>query len=40
MMAAMLYPNHRVLAVCGDGGLMMNSQEMEPPSASSWTSWC
>jgi acetolactate synthase I/II/III large subunit len=29
MMAAMLYPDRRVLAVCGDGGFMMNSQEME-----------
>jgi acetolactate synthase-1/2/3 large subunit len=29
MMAAMLYPKARVLAVCGDGGFMMNSQEME-----------
>ena len=29
MMAAMLYPGRRVLAVCGDGGFMMNSQEME-----------
>ncbi|QIG94313.1 MULTISPECIES: acetolactate synthase large subunit [unclassified Bradyrhizobium] len=29
MMAAMLYPKTRVLAVCGDGGFMMNSQEME-----------
>src|ERR1700751_3362058 len=29
MMAAMLYPNQRVLAVCGDGGFMMNSQELE-----------
>jgi acetolactate synthase-1/2/3 large subunit len=29
MMAALLYPNRRVLAVCGDGGFMMNSQEME-----------
>ncbi|MHC2256562.1 acetolactate synthase large subunit [Bradyrhizobium embrapense] len=29
MMAAMLFPNNRVLAVCGDGGFMMNSQEME-----------
>jgi acetolactate synthase-1/2/3 large subunit len=28
-MAAMLYPERRVLAVCGDGGFMMNSQEME-----------
>lgn len=29
MMAAMLYPARRVMAVCGDGGFMMNSQEME-----------
>ncbi|MBV8093473.1 MAG: acetolactate synthase large subunit, partial [Acetobacteraceae bacterium] len=29
MMASMIYPNRRVLAVCGDGGFMMNSQEME-----------
>jgi len=29
MMASMLYPARRVLAVCGDGGFMMNSQEME-----------
>jgi acetolactate synthase I/II/III large subunit len=29
MMAAMLYRNRRVLAVCGDGGFMMNSQELE-----------
>ncbi|NOG72418.1 acetolactate synthase large subunit [Roseicella sp. DB1501] len=29
MMAAMLHPDRRVLAVCGDGGFMMNSQEME-----------
>jgi acetolactate synthase I/II/III large subunit len=29
MMAAMLYPERRVLAVCGDGGFMMNSQELE-----------
>ncbi|MDO3720952.1 acetolactate synthase large subunit [Marinobacter sp. chi1] len=29
MMAAMLYPDRRVVAVCGDGGFMMNSQEME-----------
>jgi acetolactate synthase I/II/III large subunit len=27
--AAMLNPRRRVLAVCGDGGFMMNSQEME-----------
>jgi len=29
MMAAMMYPDRRVMAVCGDGGFMMNSQEME-----------
>jgi acetolactate synthase I/II/III large subunit len=29
MAAAMLYPNRRVMAVCGDGGFMMNSQELE-----------
>jgi acetolactate synthase-1/2/3 large subunit len=28
-MAALLYPKRRVLAVCGDGGFMMNSQELE-----------
>ena len=27
--AARLYPHKRVVAVCGDGGFMMNSQEME-----------
>ena len=29
MMAAMLYPGRRVMAICGDGGFMMNSQELE-----------
>jgi len=29
MMASMLYPERRVMAVVGDGGFMMNSQEME-----------
>ncbi len=29
MMAAMLHPGRRVLAVCGDGGFMMSSQELE-----------
>jgi len=29
MLAAMLSPGKRVLAVCGDGGFMMNSQELE-----------
>ena len=29
MMAKLLYPDRRVLAVCGDGGFMMNSQELE-----------
>jgi acetolactate synthase I/II/III large subunit len=28
-MASMLYPGRRVLAVCGDGGFMMNSHELE-----------
>ena len=27
--AKMLYPDRKVLAVCGDGGFMMNSQELE-----------
>jgi acetolactate synthase-1/2/3 large subunit len=29
MMASILYPGRWVLAVCGDGGFMMNSQELE-----------
>jgi acetolactate synthase I/II/III large subunit len=29
IMAALLNPRRRVLAVCGDGGFMMNSQELE-----------
>jgi len=29
MMAKMLYPQTQVVAVCGDGGFMMNSQELE-----------
>ena len=29
MMASILNPKKRVMAVCGDGGFMMNSQEME-----------
>ncbi len=29
MAAALLYPDRKVLAVCGDGGFMMNSQELE-----------
>ncbi|RWN18012.1 MAG: acetolactate synthase large subunit [Mesorhizobium sp.] len=29
MMAALLYPQRRVMAICGDGGFMMNSQELE-----------
>ena len=28
-MAKLLYPDRPVLAVCGDGGFMMNSQELE-----------
>ncbi len=29
IMAALLYPGRRVMAVCGDGGFLMNSQELE-----------
>lgn len=29
MMAALLHPHRPVLAVCGDGGFLMNSQELE-----------
>ena len=29
MASAMVYPDRKVMAVCGDGGFMMNSQEME-----------
>ncbi|MGQ0559876.1 MAG: acetolactate synthase large subunit [Sphingosinicella sp.] len=29
MASAMVYPGRRVMAVCGDGGFMMNSQELE-----------
>jgi acetolactate synthase-1/2/3 large subunit len=29
MAAALVHPNRRALAVCGDGGFMMNSQELE-----------
>ncbi|KZL10964.1 acetolactate synthase large subunit [Pseudovibrio sp. Ad26] len=29
MMAAKRYPDRRVMAICGDGGFMMNSQELE-----------
>jgi len=29
MEAARLYPERRVMAICGDGGFMMNSQELE-----------
>ncbi|MEL1264825.1 acetolactate synthase large subunit [Pseudoxanthomonas putridarboris] len=29
MAAALLHPERKVLAVCGDGGFMMNSQELE-----------
>ena len=27
--AAILYPTRRVMAVCGDGGFLMNSQDLE-----------
>ena len=29
MASCMVYPDRKVLAICGDGGFMMNSQEME-----------
>jgi acetolactate synthase-1/2/3 large subunit len=29
MMAKMVHPDRKVIAICGDGGFMMNSQEME-----------
>lgn len=29
MMVKMIYPEKKVVAICGDGGFMMNSQEME-----------
>jgi acetolactate synthase-1/2/3 large subunit len=29
MASAMVYPDRKVLAVCGDGGFLMNSQELE-----------
>jgi acetolactate synthase-1/2/3 large subunit len=29
MAASLLYPDRKVLAVCGDGGFLMNSQELE-----------
>ena len=29
MAARMVYPDRKVLAICGDGGFMMNSQELE-----------
>jgi acetolactate synthase-1/2/3 large subunit len=29
MASAMVYPGRKVMAVCGDGGFMMNSQELE-----------
>jgi acetolactate synthase-1/2/3 large subunit len=29
MAAAMIHPNRKVVSICGDGGFMMNSQELE-----------
>jgi acetolactate synthase-1/2/3 large subunit len=29
MLAAMIYPDRKVMSICGDGGFMMNSQEIE-----------
>ena len=40
MMAKLLYPDRRVLAVCGDGGFMMNSQELETAVRSGLISLC
>src|SRR5262249_38170960 len=40
MMAAMLYPQRRVLAVCGDGGFMMNLHDMETAVRSGWMPGC
>jgi acetolactate synthase-1/2/3 large subunit len=30
MASAMVYPDRKVMAICGDGGFMMNSQEWRP----------
>ena len=29
MLAALIHPNRKVMSICGDGGFMMNSQEVE-----------
>src|SRR3990167_8799207 len=29
MAAALIFPNKKILSICGDGGFMMNSQELE-----------
>ena len=29
MLAALIHPNRKVMSICGDGGFMMNSQEIE-----------
>ena len=29
MLAAIIHPNRKVMSICGDGGFMMNSQEIE-----------
>jgi acetolactate synthase-1/2/3 large subunit len=29
MASAMVYPDRKIMAICGDGGFMMNSQELE-----------
>jgi acetolactate synthase-1/2/3 large subunit len=29
MGAKIIYPDRKVIAICGDGGFMMNSQELE-----------
>ena len=39
MMAALLHRDRRVLAVCGDGGFMMNSSGNRDPARSQPASW-
>jgi acetolactate synthase-1/2/3 large subunit len=40
MASAMVYPDRKVMAICGDGGFMMNSQEMETAVRLGSTSPC
>ena len=32
MLLQQIHPNRKVMSICGDGGFMMNSQEVEQPS--------